>query len=55
MPMPTALPDGLALIAYLEREDVRDVFISRKAVTGRSQIADSDKRRAFLSVWKFGA
>ena len=29
--MPTALPDGLALVAYLEREDVRDVFISRKA------------------------
>ncbi len=31
--MPTALPDGLALVAYLEREDVRDVFISRKAAT----------------------
>jgi hydroxymethylbilane synthase len=31
--MPTQLPDGLALVAYLEREDVRDVFISRKAAT----------------------
>ncbi|HWV42954.1 hydroxymethylbilane synthase [Pseudorhodoplanes sp.] len=31
--MPTLLPDGLALVAYLEREDVRDVFISRKAAS----------------------
>mgnify|MGYP001807844351 CR=1 FL=1 len=31
--MPTALPDGLALVAYLEREDVRDVFISHSAAT----------------------
>ena len=31
--MPTQLPDGLAMAAYLEREDVRDVFISRKAAT----------------------
>ncbi|MGE3987021.1 hydroxymethylbilane synthase [Pseudorhodoplanes sp.] len=31
--MPTALPDGLALVAYLEREDVRDVFISPRATT----------------------
>jgi len=29
--MPTVLPDGLVLTAYLPREDVRDVFISRKA------------------------
>jgi hydroxymethylbilane synthase len=29
--MPTLLPDGLEMAAYLEREDVRDVFISRKA------------------------
>lgn len=31
--MPTLLPDGLEMAAYLEREDVRDVFISRKAAT----------------------
>ena len=30
--MPTVLPDGLVLTACLEREDVRDAFISRKAV-----------------------
>lgn len=29
--VPTWLPPGLALVAFLEREDVRDVFISRKA------------------------
>jgi hydroxymethylbilane synthase len=29
--MPTMLPDGLVLAACLEREDVRDAFISRKA------------------------
>ena len=29
--MPTILPRGLVLAAFLEREDVRDAFISRKA------------------------
>jgi hydroxymethylbilane synthase len=29
--MPTALPPGLVLSAFMEREDPRDVFISRKA------------------------
>ena len=29
--MPTALPDGLELSAFLEREDVRDAFIGRAA------------------------
>ena len=31
--MPTVLPDGLALTAFLPREDVRDAFISPKAKT----------------------
>jgi hydroxymethylbilane synthase len=29
--MPTALPDGLMLSAFMEREDPRDAFISRRA------------------------
>jgi len=31
--MPTALPDGLELSCFLEREDVRDAFIGRAAAT----------------------
>jgi hydroxymethylbilane synthase len=31
--MPTELPAGLAIAAYLPREDVRDAFISKKAAT----------------------
>jgi hydroxymethylbilane synthase len=31
--LPTWLPDGLAIIACLPREDVRDVFVSRKAAS----------------------
>ena len=31
--MPTILPDGLIISAFLPREDVRDAFISRKAKT----------------------
>src|SRR5215210_3790014 len=33
--MPTLMPGGLMLAAFLPREDVRDVFISRKAKTLR--------------------
>src|SRR5215218_7461736 len=33
--MPTVLPEGLMLAAFLPREDVRDAFISRKAKTLR--------------------
>ncbi|MEA2878475.1 MAG: hydroxymethylbilane synthase [Hyphomicrobiales bacterium] len=33
--MPTVLPDGLALMACLPREDVRDAFISRRAASLR--------------------
>lgn len=31
--MPTILPDGLGIVAFLEREDNRDAFISQKART----------------------
>src|SRR5262245_4527387 len=37
--MPTVLPSGLVLTAFMEREDARDVFISRKA----KSIADLPK------------
>jgi hydroxymethylbilane synthase len=39
--MPTVLPDGLVLAACLEREDVRDAFISRKAADLRALPAGS--------------
>src|SRR5438270_293582 len=39
--MPTVLPDGLVLTACLEREDVRDAFISRKAAGLSALPADS--------------
>ena len=31
--MPTVLPDGLALVAFMEREDPRDAFIGRSSQT----------------------
>lgn len=31
--MPTVLPDGIVIAAYLPREDARDAFISRKAAS----------------------
>jgi hydroxymethylbilane synthase len=39
--MPTLLPDRLLLAAFLPREDVRDVFISRKARTLRDLPRDA--------------
>ena len=39
--MPTELPDGLELCAYLEREDERDAFISAKAASLRELPAGS--------------
>ncbi len=32
--MPTAIPDGLEIIAFTEREDVRDVFVPNPALLG---------------------
>ncbi|MBL4767448.1 MAG: hydroxymethylbilane synthase [Rhodobacteraceae bacterium] len=48
--MPTSLPDGLELACYLEREDVRDAFISAKAsslkdMTPGSVIGSASLRR----------
>jgi hydroxymethylbilane synthase len=52
--VPTVLPDGLALAAYLPREDVRDAFVSRRhaAIAGlpRGAVVGSSslRRRAQL-------
>jgi hydroxymethylbilane synthase len=51
--MPTQLPDGLELSAFLEREDVRDAFIGRAArtLTGlpeRAVVGSSSLRRQAL-------
>lgn len=51
--MPTVLPDGLDLTAFLPREDVRDAFIGRSARTIRdlprgSTIGSSSLRRQAL-------
>ena len=64
--MPTALPSGLALAAYLPREDVRDAFVSRRhasiaalpqgAVVGTSSLrrrAQLLNRRPDLTVVEF--
>jgi hydroxymethylbilane synthase len=39
--LPTFLPDGLAIVGFLPREDARDVFISRKAKTLRDLPAEA--------------
>ena len=51
--MPTLLPDGLEITAYLEREDVRDVFIGRAAprleeLPGGALVGTSSLRRQAL-------
>ncbi len=51
--MPTVLPEGLALTAFLPREDPRDVFIGRAAATiaglpAGSRIGSSSLRRRAL-------
>jgi hydroxymethylbilane synthase len=33
--MPTAVPEGLAIVAFTEREDVRDVFVANPALVER--------------------
>jgi hydroxymethylbilane synthase len=52
--LPTILPDGLSIAAYLPREDARDAFISRKAVSleelprGAVVGTSSPRRRAMV-------
>ncbi len=51
--MPTALPEGLALAAFLEREDPRDAFVGRAAPTlmdlpGGATVGSSSLRRQAL-------
>ena len=51
--MPTALPEGLELSAFLEREDVRDAFIGRAAakladLPERAVVGSSSLRRQAL-------
>ena len=51
--MPTRLPDGLEIAAFLEREDVRDVFIGRAAprleeLPGGALVGTSSLRRQAL-------
>jgi hydroxymethylbilane synthase len=52
--MPTVLPDGLVLAACLEREDPRDVFISRKArslsgLAGGASLGTASLRRQAIA------
>ena len=42
--MPTRLPDGLELSAFLPREDARDAFIGRTAQADRGAAARRDGR-----------
>lgn len=49
--LPTELPDGLTLASVLDREDARDVIISRSgcgiaAIQQRGKVATSSRRRA---------
>ena len=38
--MPTEIPDGLALVAFTRREDVRDVFVARAIQAGEGPAGD---------------
>ena len=42
--MPTRLPEGLEISAFLPREDARDAFIGRTAATDRRPAARRDRR-----------